>query len=106
MCCGALNERVLDARELEERESSGRALFCCAWVELFCERAAKERFALFCDRAEELLRSLLRGCAAYVECRAVLLGRAKFELRFVLAATAPRLENSPGRAVAATAGRP
>lgn len=99
-----MNERVLDGRELEARESSGRALFCCAWVVLFCERDANERFALFCERALELLRSLLRDCVAYVELRAVLLERAKFEVRLVFAA--PRFENSPGRAVAVTDGRP
>lgn len=98
LCCGALNERVLDgrgfderrleARELDERDSGGRALFCCRRVELFCERVTGVRLALFCERAKVLsLRPLLRACvalfefrAALVEFRVLLFERAKFEL--------------------------
>lgn len=99
MCCGGLNERVLDgrgfderaleARELDERDSDGRALFCCTWVELFCERVTGVRFVLFCERAKVLLRALLRDCVALFELRVALLERGTFELRLVLAATAP-----------------
>lgn len=88
LCCGALNERVLDGRGLDERDSGGRALFCCTWVELFCERVTGVRLALFCERATVLLlRPLLRACvalfefrAALVEFRVLLFERAKFEL--------------------------
>jgi len=96
LCCGTLNERVLDGRGFDERElearelgdSGGRALFCCTWVELFCERVTGVRLALFCDRAKVLLlRPLLRACvalfefrAALVEFRVLLFERAKFEL--------------------------
>ena len=98
LCCGALNERVLDgrgfderrleARELDERDSGGRALFCCRRVELFCERVTGVRLALFCERAKVLLlRPLLRACialfefrVALAEVRVLLFERAKFEL--------------------------
>jgi hypothetical protein len=90
LCCGALNERVLDgrgfdereleARELDERDSAGRALFCCTWVELFCERVTGVRLALFCERAKVLLlRLLLEFRVASAEVRVLLFERAKFE---------------------------
>ena len=83
--------------ELAERELDGRALFCWTCVDLFCERETA------------FSRVALRDCAALFEARAVLLvfERARFEPRLKLfEAVAPRLENSPGRAVAAVPGWP
>jgi len=81
------DEREMEARELDERDSGGRALFC-TWVELFCERVTGVRLALFCERAKVLLlRPLLRACialfefrVALAEVRVLLFERAKFEL--------------------------
>ena len=88
------------------------------------------RVGLFCERAKALSRPALRFWIALllVEVRPRLLAardvltldvdRSKLDARFAfatvlvgrepaaVAATAPRPENSPGRAVAATAGRP
>lgn len=81
--------RELEARALGEREFIGLALFCCTCVELFCERVTGARLALFCERAKVLLRCVVRDCATLFELRVLLFDRAKFELRLVLAATAP-----------------
>lgn len=100
------DEPGFDARVLDEREFCGRALLFCTWVELFCERVTGARLALFCERANVLLRWLLCDSVAWFELRVVLLERAKSELRLLLDAIAPWPENSPGRAVAVTDGRP
>ena len=92
-----LDERELDERESNWRESNERALFCCMRVELFCERETA------------FSRCVVRACMEPFEPRAALLvlGRAKLEPRLkVFEAVAPRLGNSPGRAVAAVAGWP
>ena len=82
-----------------------------AWDELD-ERELNER-ALFCERVAAFSRVALRDRAALFalrESRAALLvlERERFELRFELFAfrVRPPLENSPGRGVAAVAGRP
>lgn len=66
------------------------------------ERELNER-ALFCERVAAFSRVALRDRAAWL-----VLERERFELRFELLAfrVRPPLENSPGRAVAAVAGRP
>ncbi len=92
-----LNWRESDGRELNERELGERVLFCCMRVELFGERETA------------FSRCVVRACMEPFEPRAALLvlGRTKLEPRLKLFdAVAPRLGNSPGRAVAAVAGWP
>ena len=74
----------------------------------FDERELNER-ALFCERVAAFSRVALRDCVAARESRVALLvlEREKLEPRVLFASNSrPRLEKSPGRAVAAVAGRP
>lgn len=90
-------ERESNWRGSNERELGERVLFCCTRVELFGERETA------------FSRCVVRACVEPFEPRAalVVLGRAKLEPRLKLFdAVAPRLGNSPGRAVAAVAGWP
>jgi hypothetical protein len=92
-----LDDCELNERESNWRESNERVLFCCTRVELFGERETA------------FSRCVVRACVGPFEPREELLvlGRAKLEPRLkLLDAVAPRLGNSPGRAVAAVAGWP
>lgn len=85
---------------------------CRAEFVAFDERELNER-ALFCERVTAFSRVALRDCVALLAPREsrvafLVLLREKGELRLELFAfiAPPRLENSPGRAVAAVDGWP